>query len=557
MQNSKNSQVTKVFALGGLEEVGKNTYCIEHQNEIIIIDAGIKFPGKSLLGVEVIIPDYNYLIQNNKKIKAIFITHGHEDHIGGIPFLLNKINIRKIYAPQLASDLIRLKIKKIKHKTEIIEYDVDSKISTKNFQVSFFQVTHSIPNSFGICVKTPNGVVVTTGDFKLDLTPLRNKTSFHRIAKIGEDKVTLLLSDSTNSELSGHTLTEKKIMENINYLFLSHRKRILITTFASNVDRIYEIIMIAQKINRKIAVLGLAIDRIIEIIKKRKYLNLDPKMFIPREKIKEIPPEQLIVICTGSQGEERSVITQIANRENAYIRGGENDVVIFSSRPIPGNQYKVENLINKLKKNNIQVEISSLWKQLHTSGHANQEEQKMMISLMKPKYFMPIHGEYRMLKIHSETAQSVGVAKENVFICKNGDQILLQKEKAWKEIKSEVPPVYIGRDGKSSDSLKTLSERQIMLRNGTVSCVILIDTIQRKLIKEPELIFKGSFYSPKEKMLIKDIRYQLIKKIEEFFKTNRFDEKKIGEITKNQIATSIYEIKQINPLIVPLILVKK
>ena len=544
----KQEAVTKVFALGGLGEVGKNTYCLEHQDEIIIIDAGIKFPEKMFFGVRKIIPDYQYLVKNQTKIKGLFITHGHEDHIGGIPFLLKKVQIPQIYSPLLASDLIRLKIKNKHKKTQVVEFNETSEFRFKHFQVTFFAVSHSIPNSFGVCVQTPNGVVVSTGDFKLDWTPLGNKTSLQKISQIGAKGVTLLLSDSTNAEIAGYTTTEIKIIDNISKIIARSKKKVFVTTFASNFNRIFWIIQFAQKLGKKVAVVGKAIQNIIEIIKKRRYFSIDPAIFVEEEKIKNFAPEKMVVICTGSQGETNSTISQIANGEHKIIQGGSNDLIIFSSRPIPGNAYGVEDIVNKLQKRQVEVHISSDSKQLHTSGHACQEEQKIILSLFKPQFFMPMHGEHRMLKIHGETAIALGIPKKNVFICQNGDQVYLKKGFAWIGNYLPVKNVFIG-DKDNEETMTLLNERQLMLKNGFLGVVLFFDQTTKQLCSKPQLIFQGSFSVAEERKVGELITKQLLGEINPLFKKQNFVEQLIIEKAETIVSHLIYVEKKINPLI--------
>lgn len=543
----KEKNITKVFALGGLEEVGKNTYCLEHDNEIIIIDAGIKFPEKVLFGVKKIIPDYQYLIDNQKKIKGLFVTHGHEDHIGGIPYLLNKITLPKIYSPVLASDLIKLKLKG-EDKNLVVEFNEKSTVTLQHFEITFFRVAHSIPNSFGIRVKTPNGVVVSTGDFKLDLTPLGTKASIHKISEIGQGGVTLLLSDSTNSEIEGYTITENKIINNIARTITQTKKRVLITTFASNVDRIFWIIKVAQQAGKKVVMVGKAMKEMINIISKKKYFEIDPKMLVEEEAMKSLTPEKMVVICTGSQGESNSTISKIANSEHQTIKGGETDLVIFSSRPIPGNNYEIENIINKLKKRKVEVLISCDENVFHTSGHACQEEQKMMITLLKPKYFMPMHGEYRMLKIHGQTATEVGVAKKNVFVCRNGDQVYLYENKAWMGNRIIVNSAFIG-DKDTEQTMELLNERQLMLKNGIFEVILTFNAVNKQLNRRVQIISRGSFYVDKETNFNEEIVEQLTNEVKRLLQIESFNAEKIRKKITSLTSQLVYEKKKISPLI--------
>ena len=537
---------TKIFALGGIEEVGKNTYCIEHNDEIIIIDAGIKFPNKFFLGVEIIIPDYQYLVKNKKKIRGLFITHGHEDHIGGIPYLIKATNLKNIYSPAFASDLIKMKLKK--QKANLITYKTDSVIKFKYFTISFFAITHSIPKSFGIVVQTPNGRVVYTGDFKLDWTPLGQKTEIHKIAQIGESGVDLLLSDSTNSEIPGFTLTEKVVIANITKMLVKYPERIFITTFASNMNRIIQIILAAEKAGRKVLILGKAIEKILNIVKEKAYFKINFDILIKITDLKKYSAKQILIICTGSQGEGRAIITKLAHREHPEIDVIKNDLFIFSSKPIPGNLYSIDNIINKLKKMDAKVKIDTSEMRFHTSGHASQEEQKIILTLLKPKYFLPVHGEYRMLKIHAQTATSLGIDRKNIFIIPNGQQLNLFKHKITLGKTIPADPVFIGGDKNDSEGLAVLNERQALLTNGLVNVVCIFDRIQKKLVSKPRVITRGVFnFANDEKFQAKLRTFIRKTTTEKIFGRAILREKEV--LLTKALAQFFYREKKINPLL--------
>ncbi len=538
---------TKIFALGGLEEVGKNTYCIEHDNEIIILDAGLKFPNKYFLNINYIIPDYQYLIKNKHKVKGLFITHGHEDHIGGIPFLVKAIDLKNIYSPEFASDLIKLKTKK--STVNVINYKKDSVIKFKNFQVSFFAITHSIPYSFGIVVKTPNGTIVNTGDFKLDWTPLGQKTEINKISDLGKRGVDLLLSDSTNSEISGYTLTEQVIINNIAKIFEKNiHKRIFITTFASNMNRIIQIILAAEKIERKVLILGRSIDNVIKIFKEKKYFKINFKNLITIDQIKKYQPEKILVICTGSQGEPNSIINKMANNNHPKISINENDLFIFSSKPIPGNRYSVDNVINKLRKFNAEVKIDHELERVHTSGHASQEEQKIILALLKPKYFLPVHGEHRMLKAHKATALSLGIPSENIFIIPNGQQLELFRHKIKLGDKIPAQPIFIGNNPENNEDLKTLNDRQILLTAGIINVVCFYDSIKKQMRKKIQYLAFGVVEFEQDHNFIKIID-QKINQITQQREFSRLISQEREKIIENMLFQEFYKIKKINPLI--------
>ncbi len=570
MNNNINENKTKkikntlVYALGGLEEIGKNTYCIEHDDEIIMIDAGVKFPDAKLLGVDAVIPDYSYLKENNKKIKALLITHGHEDHIGGISYLLSEIdNIPFIYAPRLAAALIRfaLKEKKVNTKTIVKEIDQTTKLKFKNFDARFFMVNHSIPDAYGIAINTPNGMIVTTGDYKFDWTSLGNDPDLKTMSELGNNGVKLLMADSTNAEIDGYTLTEKDVIHNIDKIFYNAPGRIIITSFASNVHRIQKIIEIANKHGRKILILGRSIEKIIKIIREIGHLKISDKSFIKnpnKNKINKMKKD-LLIICTGSQGEPLAALSKISKGEHKIVEVQKYDTIIFSSSPIPGNKKPVEDVINNLTRLGANILENSPEYPLHTSGHASKEEQKLLFTLLKPKYFMPMHGDYRMLKIHGETANSVNVEKENVFICANGDQINLSNSNAWIGKRINADAIYV--DGKDTSGLTTtvVRDREVLSKNGLIAVIFTIDSKNNKLISAPKIISRGSFYinNPNNNKLIASMRKIASETINEVLKTSKPTFSQIKNDLKSSLSSFIFKYKRRNPLIIPVILNKK
>lgn len=563
ISSSFKKEVTKVYALGGLEEVGKNTYVIEQGEEIIIIDAGVKFADITMPGIEAVIPDYSYLKENKHKIKGIFITHGHEDHIGGIPYLLKEISeIPVIYAPNLAAALIRYKIKDkgVKSKIRIEVVDGTSKIKTNRFIVSFFAVNHSIPDAYGICVENSNGTVVTTGDYKFDWTPLGHKADIDKMAQMGQKGVTLFLADSTNAEVPGYTMTEMLVVKRISELFVKAKGRILISTFASNIHRLQQIIEVATKHNRKVVVVGRSLERIVTVIRQMGHLKVRDSSFIKSEEMKKYDNNQIVIICTGSQGEPMAVLSRIANREHRQIKVVSGDTVIFSSSAIPGNRADVERVVNKLTRLNAIVEENSPLNWLHTSGHASQEEQKLMLSLIKPSYFMPMHGDYRMLKVHKETAVSVGVPEENIFICANGDPIIMDMGKCHLSDK-RIPadPIYVdgGKDMSGVTTAAVIRDRQILSKDGLIAIVVSIDSQNNKLLAPPTFISRGSFYVRDAAPLVSESISLVTKAINEVLKSERPTFGTIKNVVKSTLASFIFKKKRRNPLIIPVILNKK
>lgn len=501
----KEENTTKVFALGGLGEVGKNMYCVMHENEIVIIDSGVMFPEEDLLGIDYVIPDYTFLKENVEKIKALLITHGHEDHIGSIPFLLQTINIPKIYAPAQAKALIdkKLEEKNIKYNNMVI-YNESTKIKTKHFNIEFFRTTHSIPDSHGIAISTPNGTIVMTGDFKMDLTPMGPMSNIHKMAKIGEQGVILLMSDSTNATVKGTSVSESIVDENLNEIFENEKNnRIILATFASNIYRLKHIIEICRKNKRKVALFGRSMETSIDIAVKCGYIK-DKKIIITPEEANRLKPSSVCLLCTGSQGEPLAALSRIANGSHKQIRLMPNDIVIFSSSPIPGNAASVANTINKLYLKGVKVYTNGE-NEIHSSGHANQDELKLMIRLFKPKYFAPYHGEYRMLKTHCDLAVDCDVPKENTFILANGDVLNISKDNIIKKGKVPAEDIYVDGSRIGDVGSMVIKDRKLMSSNGILVVIANIDITNKKLLTKPMVTTRGYILVNENEILIRQI----------------------------------------------------
>lgn len=521
MENKSNIP-TRVIALGGLGEVGKNMYLIEHDSEILVIDAGVMFPEDGLLGVDYVIQDVSYLKKNASKIKGLFITHGHEDHIGGIPFLLQAINIPKIYTPKIAKDLIEKKLveKNIKYENyEIITPELE--VKTKYFDITFVNTTHSIPDSYAFLIKTPNGTIFETGDFKFDLTPVGPMADIHKMAQAGASGVTLLLSDSTNALSSGYSKSESAVDSTLNDMIGRHYGRVIIATFASNIYRIKHIVETCKKYNRKIIVFGRSMENSIELALNNGLIN-DKSLFIEANDAKSLKRNEICILCTGSQGEPLAALSRIANGQHKQISLLGDDLVIFSSNPIPGNAESINKIINKLYLKGVKVFTNSEFSDVHTSGHAKEEELKWMLRIIKPKYFMPMHGEYRMLKRHAEIGIDCGVKPENTFICSNGDVLELLNGTVKKNGTVQAGDVYVDGSRVGDIGSVVIKDRKLMSQDGILITILNINTLTRKLLLKPNVTARG--------FVLVNENQELMNKIE----------KKIAEVVNNFLAKGPY-----------------
>ena len=546
---------TKFIILGGLGEIGKNMYAVEHNDEIIIIDAGISFADMTTFGVDYLVPDYTYLKENEDKIKALFITHGHEDHIGGIPFLLSVVNIPAIYAPNQASELIKLKLldKNIRY-DNVFTYKSDDIIKFKYFEVDFFLTTHSIPDSHGIRIKTPNGTVVTTGDFKFDLTPIGPMADLHKMARIGEEGVDLLVSDSTNALNEGVSNSESKVDGVINDIFAKHKvERILIATFASNIYRLKHIVETCYKYKRKICIFGRSMENNIDISIKGGYIN-HKELFISPQEANELKPSEVCILCTGSQGEPLAALSRIADDEHKSIKLRPDDVVIFSSSPIPGNAMSIGKTINKLYLKGVKVYTNSDTTDIHTSGHANMEELKLMIRLIKPKYMLPFHGEYRMLKNHADISTMCGVDKNNTFILDNGDTLIMNNHIITKGEKIKQEDVFVDGNSASEIATQVIRDRKIMAGDGILVIIANIDMKNKKLLIKPAITTRGFVQVNKNEELLKLIEVKSSMLIIDKLKEANVTFTDIKGVLALQISAYINELTGRHPIILPIIL---
>ena len=505
-----NKGETYIFALGGLGEVGKNMYCVMHNNELIITDAGVIFPGGELMGIDYVIPDFTFLKQNESKIKGLFITHGHEDHIGAIPFLLSEVNIPAIYAPNQAAALIRKKLEDrgIKY-NNLYVYNEKSVYNFKEISVEFYRTTHSIPDSHGIVIHTPNGTVVTTGDFKFDLTPIGPIADLHKIARLGSEGVTLLLSDSTNALNTGISNSESKVDDALDDLFTRHNSRIIIATFASNIYRLKHIVDTCKRHGRKIAVFGRSMENNIEISIEGGYIK-HKELFVTPEEANSLPSDKVCVLCTGTQGEPLAALSRLANGTHKHIKLRSDDIVVFSSSAIPGNSLSISRTINKLYLKGITVYTNTSLSDIHASGHGNEEELKWMIRLINPKYFMPFHGEYRMLKKHADIAVSCDIPSENTFVLSNGEVLSMKNGVIKKAGYVPAGDSYVDGNRVGEVSNAVMKDRKVMANDGIVVVIANMDMKGGKLLSSPSIITRGF-------VLVND-NLELLKKLENLAK---------------------------------------
>ena len=551
---NENQAETLVFSLGGLGEVGKNMYCVMHDDEIIIIDAGVMFPKDDLMGIDYVIPDFTFLKKNEDKIKALFITHGHEDHIGGITFLLQTVNVPVIYAPNQACGLIKRKLidRNISY-DNLKVYNEDTVVKFKHLKVEFFATTHSIPDSHGIIISTPYGKIVETGDFKFDLTPIGPMSNIHKMSDTGKDGVRLLMSESTNALSPGFSMSESKVEEELQEIFEKTKGRIIIATFASNIYRLKHIVETCKKNNRKIALFGRSMENNIEISIEGGYIK-DDKIFITSDVANTLPAEEVCLLCTGSQGEPLAALSRIANGTHKQIKLRPNDTVIFSSNPIPGNSASVAKTINALYLQGVEVFVNNPENEIHTSGHGNEEELKLMIRLIEPEYFMPIHGEYRMLKRHQDIAIDCGIPKEKTFLLQNGDVLAINEKEIRKAGNVGADDIYVDGNRIGDIGNAVIRDRKIMANDGILVAICNINMSTHKLLGRVNIITRGFILVNENEELLGKIEGVATSTINKELtkKTVNYNELK-GQIIADLI-TFIFEKTGRRPIIMPVIL---
>lgn len=554
----ENNKRLSIIPLGGVNEIGKNMYVIQYGDDILVIDCGSKFPDESLLGIDVVIPDISFLLDNKELVRGLIVTHGHEDHIGGIPFIMKQLNI-PIYATRLTLGLIKGKLKEhgLLGTTVLHQIDANTKLNLGEIPVSFFSTSHSIPDCLGIVFHTPQGAVVHTGDFKFDLTPVNDQfADIHKMADIGKNGVVALLSESTNAERSGFTPSERVVGNNILEAFVNTEGKIFVTTFASNVHRLQQIIDAAEKTNRKMVLVGRSMLNVFEIASNLGYLHVPANMVIEMPEIDKYKKNEITVLCTGSQGEPMSALGRIASGDHRQIEVSPGDTVIFASSPIPGNERNVTRIVDHLYARKAKVIYGQgTVTGMHVSGHASQEELKLMITLMKPKYFIPIHGEYRMLHLHSLLAEAVGVEASNIFILNNGDVVDIIGSEAVQERKVPSGNTLVDGLGIGDVGNIVLRDRKVLSADGILIIVVSIGKSDNKIVSGPDIISRGFVFVKEAEELMEEIHSLTLKEIVRLQEQKTKLNNQWGmykQTIKQLVGNFLYEKTKRRPMILPI-----
>lgn len=552
----KSAESVRVAFLGGLNEIGKNMTLYECRGDMFLVDCGLSFPDDDLPGVDLVIPDFTFVEKNADKIRGLVVTHGHEDHIGGIAYLLKRINV-PVYATKLTIGLIEGKLKEhgLLSRAQLIEIHAGDHISLGCFTLELIHVNHSIPDAVGIAIQSPAGTVIQTGDFKIDTTPIDgDMIDLARFCEYGRRGVLALLSDSTNAERPGFTMSERKVGESFATLFnKANNKRIIVATFASNIHRVQQIIDAACVRGRKVAVIGRSLENLVSIGSELGYLNVPDGVLIPIDTIKSYPDEKLVIITTGSQGEPMSALTKMAFSEHRKVTIGPNDYVIISATPIPGNEKMVSNVVNELMKLGADVIYEKMY-EVHVSGHACQEELKLMLGIVKPKYFIPVHGEQKHLQKHAGLAEAMGISKKNIFIGNNGNRLELSST-SMRQI-SDVPSgdVYVDGIGVGDVGNIVLNDRKHLSRDGIIIVVATIDAETGTIMSGPDIVSRGFVYVRENEELMNRARAAAQRIIEQTYDTRYKDWNTVKTSLRDTISKIMYEKTKRSPMVLPILM---
>lgn len=552
----KNTEKLTIFALGGVGEIGKNMYVVQYGNDIVIIDAGVKFPDEEMLGVDIVIPDITYLIEHRDKVRGIVITHGHEDHIGGLPYVLKQINV-PVYATRLTMGLIEGKLKEagILGETKRTVITGDSEIRLGGLNVTFFRTNHSIPDSVGVCVETPEGNVVVTGDFKFDQTPVNGHfADIHKMARIGDRGVLALLSDSTNAERPGFTGSEKGVGQTLTDIFLNAEQRIVIATFASNVNRLQQVIDACTLTNRKLTVIGRSMVNVVTIASELGYLNIPDGMLIDPDDVNKLPANRVAILSTGSQGEPMSALTRMARSTHKKLDIMPGDTVVIAASPIPGNEKYVGRTVDELFRLGANVIYGGSAAGIHVSGHGSQEDLKLMLNLMRPKYFIPVHGEYRMLHHHAKLAEEVGVHRDNIFLLDNGDTVEFHNGVARLGDKVPAGNVLIDGLGVGDVGNIVLRDRKLLSQDGILVVVVTLSKQEGKVLSGPDIISRGFVYVRESEGLLDEANRLVSGTLAKLVTENVNEWASLKTHVKEVLGRFLYEKTKRRPMILPIIM---
>jgi ribonuclease J len=540
----------RFLPLGGLGEIGKNMMLMEYEEDIIVIDAGLMFPENYMLGIDIVIPDISYLLEHKDKVRGIIITHGHEDHIGGLPYVLPQVNV-PIYATRLTRGLIEVKLKehKLLKAASLHTIQPDDTLELGPFRIEFFRVCHSIPDGVGLAVETPVGLVVHSGDFKFDHSPVDGHlTDFAKLAELGGRSVLVLLSDSTNAETPGYTHSEREIGETFDRIFSKAKGRVIVATFASNISRIQQVIGTAERYNRRVGVVGRSMVNNVKMAIELGYLNVSPDMLLTIGEINRLPPRKVVMACTGSQGEPTSALVRMASEEYRSVSIRPGDTVIVSATPIPGNEELINHTLNNLFRLGADVYYDELL-DVHVSGHASREEQKLMINLIKPRFFVPIHGDYRHLVLHAQMAQQLGIPAKNIFVIESGQVLELDGNEGWLGEKVAGGYVFVDGLGVGDVGQVVLRDRQHLSRDGFLIAVVAVDEKTGELLAEPDIISRGFVYMREAEELIEQAKEQVVIALE-----NSGSPAVVSTKIKDTLSEFLYEQTRRRPMILPMVI---
>ncbi|NFR85845.1 ribonuclease J [Clostridium botulinum] len=545
----------RIIPLGGINEIGKNITAIEYKEDIVVIDCGLKFPDDDMFGIDIVIPDVSYLIKNKDRVRGIFLTHGHEDHIGALPYVLKQLNV-PVYGTKLTLGIVETKLKEhgLLSTTELVTIKPRDTIKLNNVSVEFIKTNHSIADSVAIAVHTPLGAVLHTGDFKIDYTPIDGEImDFARFAELGKKGVLAMLADSTNVERPGYTMSEKTVGESFIRLFDNAKGRIIVATFASNIHRIQQIITAAQIYGKKIAVSGRSMENIVQVAIELGYLTIEKDVFVSVDQISKYPNEKIVIITTGSQGEPMSALARMAASEHKKINIIEGDTVIISATPIPGNEKLVSKVINQLFKKGAEVIYESLEK-VHVSGHACQEELKLMQRLVKPRFFIPVHGEYRHLKQHGELAISLGLSEKNLLIPENGDVIEITRKSIKKSCTVSAGQIFVDGLGVGDVGNIVLRDRKHLSQDGILTVVVTMERHTANVIAGPDIISRGFVYVRESEGLMDEAKELVRKVLKDCEEKNITDWATLKSRMRDELRELLYEKKKRKPMILPIIM---